>query len=238
MAANDYIKLSDAAVILQGRNVDGKKLNTERRGLPYIVGASCIKDSRLKCEKYCENYEKDTLSHIGDIIISVVGTLGKIGINDIGDCVLSKHVCAVRFVPQILSEYGLICVMGSLSTIIPPDDPDSSKTGFSRKLDAAAIGELPLLLAAIDYQRETVEKMVLLAQCFGTSAAKPKNSEEEQLPDDPIQLIEWFKHETKARLNNQIKTVDKIARLIKEPWETVPEKLQLFLEDLQHENQQ
>ncbi len=236
MAANEYIKLSDAAVILQGRNVDGKKLNTERRGLPYIVGASCIKDSRLKCEKYCDNYEKEMLSHLGDIIVSVVGTLGKIGINDIGDCVLSKHVCAVRFVSQILPEYGLICVMGSLSTIIPPDDPDSPQPGFSRKLDAAAIGELPLMLAAIDYQRETVEKMVLLAQCFGTSAAKPKAPEIERLPDDPIQLIERFKHEAKANLNSRIKTVDKIAQLIKEPWETVSEEIQLFLEDLQNEN--
>ena len=41
---NNFIKISDAAVILQGRNIDSKKLNAERRGLPYVVGASCIKD--------------------------------------------------------------------------------------------------------------------------------------------------------------------------------------------------
>ncbi len=227
-----YIKISDVAAIFQGRNIEKEKLNTEKRGLPYIVGASCIKDNRLCCEKYCENYEKETISCLGDIIISTVGTLGKIGINDLGDCVLSKHVCAVRFVPQIMPEYGLICVIGSLAAIIPPYDLDKPKTGFSRKLDAAAIGELPLMLAAIDFQRETVEKMVLLARCFGTSAAKPKTPEEERLPDNPIQLVERFKHEAKAELNSQIKTVDKIARLIKEPWQTVPEELQLFLEDL------
>lgn len=233
----DYIKIADVAVILQGRNIDGKKLNTERRGLPYIVGASCIKDARLKCEKFCENYEKETISQLGDIIVSTVGTLGKVGINDIGDCVLSKHVCAVRFVPQILPEYGLICLLGSLSTIIPPVDPDDpTQTGFSRKMDAAAIGELPLLLAAVDYQREIVDKMVILAQCFGPLAVKPKPIEAENLPDNPIQLIEWFKRSSRAALNNQIKAVDKIAQIIKEPWETMPEELQLFLEDLQNEN--
>lgn len=232
----DYIKISDVAVILQGRNIDGKKLNTERRGLPYIVGASCIKDARLKCEKFCESSENETISQIGDIIVSTVGTLGKVGINDIGDCVLSKHVCAVRFVPQILPEYGLICLLGSLSAIIPPVDPDNPQNGFQRKLDASAIGELPLLLAAVNYQRETVDKMVLLAQCFGPPAVKQKTVEAENMPDDPIQLIEWFKRSSRATLNNQIKAVDRIAQIIKGPWETKPEELQLFLEDLQNEN--
>lgn len=229
MAENKYIKLSDVALVLQGRNVNVKKLNTEGRGLPYIVGASCIKDARLNCEKYCENHEKETISHQGDIIVSVVGTLGKIGINDIGDCVLSKHVCAIRFIPQILPEYGLLCVMGSISAIIPPNDP--TQTGFSRKLDAAAIGELPLMLANIDYQRETIEKMVLLACRFGKKCAEPKPIEAEKLPDDPIQLIDRFKRESKTILRNQTKAVDEIVRLIKEPWETPPEELQLCLED-------
>ncbi|MCM1166421.1 MAG: hypothetical protein NC299_13325 [Lachnospiraceae bacterium] len=231
MPTDNYIKLSDAAVILQGRNVDSKKLNTERRGLPYIVGASRIKDARLRCEKYVEDSEKETISRLGDIIISTVGTLGKVGINDVGDCVLSKHVCAVRFVPQILPEYGLLCVLGSLATIIPPDDPDNPKTGFSRKLDAEKIGELPLLLAAVDEQRLMVERMVMLALCFG-KAANAKTPEAETLPDDPLALAEQFKYKSRTLLKWQFKAVDEIARLIKKPWETVPEELQLFLEEL------
>ncbi|MCM1275491.1 MAG: hypothetical protein NC299_09005 [Lachnospiraceae bacterium] len=230
MPTENYIKLSDAAVILQGRNISGDKLNTDGRGLPYIVGASCIKDARIRCEKYVEDSENKTISRLGDIIVSVVGTLGKIGINDIGDCVLSKHICAVRFVPQILPEYGLLCVMGSLSTIIPESDPDSPLNGFQRKLNAQQLGELPLVLIGIDEQRETVEKMVLLAQCFG-KAAKTDFSDE-NIPDDPIQLAEWFKRRSRANLNEQIKAVDKIVRLAKEPWEAVPEELQLFLEGL------
>lgn len=236
MPNSDYIKLSDAALILQGRNIDGKKLNTDGRGLPYIVGASCIKDNRLHCEKYCEDHEKETISQLGDIIVSVVGTLGKIGINDIGDCVLSKHVVAVRFVPQIIPEYGLLCIMGSLSTIIPPVDPDDpTQTGFTRKLDASAIGELPLPLVMIDAQRETVECMVMLAQCFGTSAAKQQTGCE-NLPDNPLELIDWFKHRSRALLNKQYKAVDEIARLIREPWENNGEEIQLKLEDLLNEN--
>lgn len=125
---SEYITIGDCAAIFQGRNLDKAKLNTEGKGIPYIVGASCMKDARLKCEKYCEDFENETISKLGDILVSTVGTLGKVAINDIGDCVLSRHVCAVRFVPEILPEYGLLCLLASLELCIPPDD--GTQTGF------------------------------------------------------------------------------------------------------------
>ena len=100
------------------------------------------------------------ISQLGDVIISVVGTLGKMAVNDIGDCVLSKHVCAVRFVPEIIPEYGLLCLMGTISQCIPPDD--GIQTGFSRKLEPEEIGQLPLLLLTLHEQSITVERMVFL----------------------------------------------------------------------------
>ena len=103
---SEYITIGDCAAIFQGRNLDKAKLNTEGKGIPYIVGASCMKDARLKCEKYCENFENETISKLGDILVSTVGTLGKVAINDIGDCVLSRHVCAVRFVPEYCPNTG------------------------------------------------------------------------------------------------------------------------------------
>lgn len=90
------IKISDCAIVTQGKNIDKKFLNTEQKGLPYIVGASCLKDSGFICERYTEYPEKSEISHLGDVIISTVGTLGKMAVNNIGTCVLSKHVCAVR----------------------------------------------------------------------------------------------------------------------------------------------
>lgn len=156
----EYITISDCAVILEGKNVDKKKLNTEGKGLPYIVGASSLQNGRLESKSYCENTENQIISQKGDVIISIVGTLGKMAVNNIGDCVLSKHVCAVRFVPSILPEYGLLCLMGSINTCISPED--ETATGFSRKLNPQAIGELPLLLLTVDEQQITVDKMIFL----------------------------------------------------------------------------
>lgn len=210
----EYITISDCAIVLEGKNIDKKKLNTEGKGLPYIVGASCLQNSRVVCKSFCENTEKQVISHLGDVIISTVGTLGKFAVNDIGDCVLSKHVCAVRFVPQILPEYGLLCLKGSLAAMIPPQN--DAKTGFSRKLDAEAILKCPLLLIGINAQRATVEKMIALSQQF--PPASPKEFEENNLPDDPIKLAEWFKRKSRRLLNQQHNALDNIVRLLKEPF--------------------
>lgn len=224
-----YITIGDCAAIFQGRNIDKAKLNTEGKGIPYIVGASCMKDARLKCDKYCENYENETISRLGDILISTVGTLGKIAINDIGDCVLSKHVCAVRFVSEIMPEYGLLCLMASMRLCIPPDD--GTQTGFSRKLDCAEIEKLPMLYIAIDEQRETVEKMVILASAF--QMKQPVEDSEDDMPDDPIELAEWFKKKSMKLLKQQHRAIDEIVKVIKSGWDDAPEEiLQLMLEDI------
>lgn len=229
----EYITIGDCAAIFQGRNIDKAKLNTEGKGIPYIVGASCMKDARLKCDKYCENYENETISRLGDILISTVGTLGKVAINDIGDCVLSKHVCAVRFVPEILPEYGLLCLLASLKLCIPPDD--GTQTGFSRKLDCSEIEKLPLIYIIPDKQRETVEKMVLLAATF--QQKQPPQDDPKDMPDDPIELAEWFKRKSSKLLKEQNRALDKIAATIKSGWSNAPDEIiQLMLEDINNEN--
>lgn len=224
-----YITIGDCAAIFQGRNIDKSKLNTEGKGLPYIVGASSMKDARLKCDKYCEKYENETISKLGDILVSTVGTLGKIAINDVGDAVLSKHVCAVRFVPEILPEYGLLCLMASMHLCIPPDD--GTQTGFSRKLNCEELEKLPMLYIVSDKQRETVEKMVLLASAF--QQKQPLQEKEDDMPDNPIELAEWYKKKSSRLLKQQFRALDEIVNVIKSGWDETPEEiLQLMLEDI------
>lgn len=215
-----YITIGDCSVILQGKNIDKKKLNESGNGLPYIVGASCLKDGGVICKSYCENTENQVISHLGDVIISTVGTLGKMAVNNLGDCVLSKHVCAVRFVPLILPEYGLICLMGSLSALIPPDD--GTKTGFSRKLDINVIAQCPMLLIGIDAQRETVSKMTTLTQCFG--GKEVQSADTKSLPDDPLELADWFQKKSSALLKKQQKAINAIADILKSGMESPDEQ--------------
>ena len=206
-----YITISYCAVILEGKNVEKKKLNTVEKGLPYIVGASSLQNGKLECKSYCEDIGNQVISHKGDVIVSTVGTLGKMAVNNIGDCVLSKHVCAVRFVPSILPEYGLLCLIGSIGACIPP--VDETATGFSRKLNPQAIGELPLLLLTIDEQQLTVDKMVFLTANLQTKTSELVKSND--LPDDPAELAEWYKKESSRILREQHKALNSIVELLK-----------------------
>lgn len=228
----DHIKISDCAVVLQGKNIDKKYLNTDRKGLPYIVGASCIKDSGLVCEKFTERTENAEISQLGDVIISVVGTLGKMAVNNIGDCVLSKHVCAVRFVPQILPEYGMLSLMGAIGTCIPPED--GITTGFSRKLDKESIEELPLLLASIDYQQEVVTKMLFLGRAFDNmKSRKEPEININDLPDDPVELIKQFEKESAENLRRQRKALWDIVDIITGSQVDIIADAQATVEELQ-----
>lgn len=222
-----YITISDCAVILEGKNVDKKKLNTEKKGLPYIVGASSLQNGQLECKSYCENAENQIISQKGDVIISTVGTLGKMAVNNIGDCVLSKHVCAVRFVPSILPEYGLLCLMGSIGACIPPED--EATTGFSRKLNPQAIGELPLLLLTVDEQQITVDKMVFLTANLQIKPSKQKKID--NLPDNPVELAEWYKKESSRILQGQHNALNSIVELLKDCGVSSSQDNQMTMED-------
>ena len=206
----EIIKIGDCAIITQGKNINKKFLNNEKKGLPYVVGASCLKGSGVVCSKYTEYPEKSEITILGDVLVSTVGTLGKIAVNNIGNCVLSKHVCAVRFVPQILPEYGMLCLMGAIHMCIPEDD--GVQTGFSRRLDISAIEELPLTLVGINQQRATVEKMMFLGEQF--FELKGKSSDVKELMDDPIELIHNFEKEVTANLREQRRALRKIVEII------------------------
>ncbi len=223
-----YITIDACSVILQGKNVDKAKLNTEGKGLPYIVGASCLQEGRLKCKSYCENTDKQVISQLGDVIISVVGTLGKMAVNDIGDCVLSKHVCAVRFVPQIIPGYGLLCLMGAISYCIPPDD--GMQTGFSRKLESEEIGRLPLLLLTLNEQSITVQHMAFLTA--GLQTKPTEKLDPADLPDDPVELAEWYRRKSARLLREQHKALNKVVELLKSSNISLDHDDQITLEDL------
>lgn len=226
------IKIGDCADVKQGKNLDKKYINTEKKGLPYIVGASCLKDFGLVCDKYTAFPEKSEVSHFGDIIVSTVGTLGKMAVNNIGDCVLSKHVCAVKFVPQIIPEYGLLCLMASMKNCIPPED--EMQTGFSRRLDISDIMNLPFTLVTVNYQHLTVSRMMFLGlQFYQMSKGKEtKAHTADDLPDDPVELINQFKKETNRKLREMYKALGNIVDIIREDWKTEDSQMNLFMEEV------
>ena len=231
--ASVFAKISDVAVLLVGKNVDKEKLNRDGEGIPYIVGASSMEGGRLKCVSYCQDTAGKTISHKNDVLISTIGTLGKLAVNDIGDCVLSKHVCAVRFVPSIIPEYGLLCLEASIALAIAEYEAamDDAKTGFARKLDISVIGDLPLCIISIDKQQETAERMVALAEGF--SIKTPPKAEPLNIPDfnNLHELEAWIKRDSQRIYDQHKKTLRKLHDFIQTLDVAMPEFEQFSLED-------
>lgn len=81
-----------------------------------------------------------------------------------------------------------------------------------------------------DKQRETVEKMVLLASSFQNMKSVDKL---ENMPDAPIELAGWFKKRASKLIKEQNRALDEIVATIKSGWDNAPEEIiQLMLEDI------
>lgn len=156
------LRLHDIAKVTQGKNLDKKHFNDRQFGLPYITGASCIRDGMLCINRWTQ-YDGGIIAHRNDIIVSCVGTLGKIGVNQIGDAVLSKHVFAVTPLPGVTHEYLLLILAQNLPKIIPEK---TDGVGFSQKLEIGQMEQLELNLPPQPEQERITERMITIAQAF------------------------------------------------------------------------
>lgn len=141
-------KLIDCADVLIGKNIDKSKTNEQGVGTPLIVGASDIYQGRIACKRFVDEntLRQPVIAQKGDIIISTVGTLGKIGIMTIERAVISGHVAAIRPKRGTSRPY-LVSVIARLTLDIMPDD--EFLTGFSKKLDIEALKNIRFTLPTL-----------------------------------------------------------------------------------------
>lgn len=89
------VKLKDIAWIESGKDYTRGDVNTEGQGLPFIAGASDLKDDKVIVKYYCQR-SSQCISKINDIIFSNTGTIGKCLINTQGEFAICRSVCFIR----------------------------------------------------------------------------------------------------------------------------------------------
>lgn len=97
------ILLQDAIELISGRDLQKSQYNAEEKGIPYIMGASNIKNGNFIIERWT-----DTPTVIGkkeDIILSVKGTVGEFFILDEEEVHLSRQVMALRVKSGYINKY-------------------------------------------------------------------------------------------------------------------------------------
>ena len=120
------------------------------------------------------------MSKFGDILVSAQGTCGKIGINNIGDAVLTDAVIAVRPIPPLADPYFLVIVIVEAIELrhIIPDFPEDT-VGFQRCIKPELIGGIEFIPLDTFQQAETVKAMKDFVSSFRNLC--PKESKEETL---------------------------------------------------------
>lgn len=153
--------MSDVARLFQGKGVDKKKCNEEKKGLPVIVGASSLKDGGVEITRWIETPSPTAvISKFGDILISAQGTCGKISVNNVGDAVITDAIIAVRPIPWCCDPYFLVVVIVEAienQHIIPEFDEDT--VGFQRIIKADLIGGIEFMPLDLIHQAENVQAM-------------------------------------------------------------------------------
>ena len=85
-----------------GRDLEPNYYNDQRRGIPYITGASNIQNGRVTINRWTAT--PISISHKGDLLITCKGTIGTMAYNDIGDIHIARQIMSLK-TKDICLEY-------------------------------------------------------------------------------------------------------------------------------------
>lgn len=215
------ITVSDVARVLIGKDVDRKKCNEDKKGLPVIVGASTIDDGGLEISRWIENPSPNAvISKFGDILVSAQGTCGKIGINNIGDAVLTNAVIAVRPIPPLVDSYFLVVVIVEAIEFkhIIPDFPEDT-VGFQRCIKPELISGIEFIPLDTFRQAENVHTMKALVNAFSPAykkESKSKKNNKQELENQTMKSVDELLDEIEADLKQSKKIFIELKKSLKD----------------------
>ena len=208
---DNVVALADICKVLQGKNVDKKKTNDEKHGLPVVVGASDLIQGRFVPSRWCnEKLNQPTFTEKGDILMSVVGSIGKMAVNTEGTAILSKHVCALRPKDGVSKQY-LMAVVSRLLLDAIPDTADEVVLGFQNKADIDELKKIRFTLPALFIQEWLVSRLTSIA----TMILAYRGKKDDFLScEGIISAIEQERKEQRAHMRKLSERLAKIADML------------------------
>ena len=203
-------RISEICALIQGKNIDKSKLSD--KGIPYITGASCIHKGVVVCDRFVDaQTSKDyRMATKGDIIVSCVGTLGKIGILQYDKAVVSKHVFALHPFMEVDVIYLLAMVVSTLTDFLPEEQP--GVMGFSNKFDPQTLMDESVTIPDQDEQRWLVLMLVRYAFLQVADNIEHINSKEIR---EAIEVLDKLAAQTRMHIRKKIGTLDEMDKLVR-----------------------
>jgi len=108
------VTLKEIVSLYSGRDLEAARCNAEHRGIPYLVGASCIDNQNISVYRWTENPE--VVAKINDTLLSCKGTVGEVVLNQLGDVLIARQFMAIRSKSSqlILPKYIELIIKASI----------------------------------------------------------------------------------------------------------------------------
>lgn len=142
------VKLKNVIKLISGRDVSVSLCNDKSIGIPYILGASNIKDNKFFIERWIEN--PVVVSEKNDILLSVKGTIGKLYLQKRRKINISRQIMALRALNELNTHYLYYFLLRECERL--KFEGNGLIPGISRK----DILDLNILLPTLEEQQEIV----------------------------------------------------------------------------------
>lgn len=142
------VKLKNVIKLISGRDVSVSLCNDKSIGIPYILGASNIKDNKFFIERWIEN--PVVVSEKNDILLSVKGTIGKLYLQKEEKINISRQIMALRVLNDLNTHYLYYFLLRECERL--KFEGNGLIPGISRK----DILDLNILLPTLEEQQEIV----------------------------------------------------------------------------------
>ncbi|MBR1573474.1 MAG: restriction endonuclease subunit S [Bacteroidales bacterium] len=111
------VTLKEIISLYSGRDLEAARCNTEHKGIPYLVGASCIDNQNISVYRWTEY--PGVIAKKDDILLSCKGTVGEVVLNQLGDVHIARQFMAIRSKsPQfILPKYIELIIKASIEKL-------------------------------------------------------------------------------------------------------------------------
>ena len=150
-----WVRLENCISLLSGRDLEPSQYNDNKRGFPYITGASNFKNGTLYVNRWTNS--PITIATKGSLLLTCKGTIGAMAFNNIGAIHIARQVMAIevylinlQYIRYYL-QFNINALEKNANSIIP---------GISRNTILKMLFPLPPLAE----QKRIVEKVNQLTQ--------------------------------------------------------------------------
>ena len=146
-----WVKLMEICNLVSGSDMTTAEYNQNKKGIPYLTGASNIEDGEIIINRWTETPKSVALK--GDLLLTCKGTVGKMAFLHEDKVHIARQIMAIQPYSNINRQYLYYCILNYVLYL--KSKAKSMIPGIDREL----VLNLPIPLPPVEEQQRIVEKL-------------------------------------------------------------------------------